>query len=136
MANLARKGARNPKVKAYATDSFQNDGSVAGIDRVLRSIFHYRDEIEEIVRTPAFMMADLEEFGYLEGDCDDIATLAAAMTKSLDIPTRLTAMQSEPDGEFDHVFSEARIGIHWIPIDPTVAEGTVYQMYSIMTEMV
>src|SRR6266478_6317627 len=78
MANLARRGARNPKVKAYAETcetcsvtqsqasptTIADHRAIAGsgtfetvhcLDSALRSVFHYRDEIEEIVRTPAFM---------------------------------------------------------------------------------
>jgi len=132
MANLARAGARNPKVRAYA----KTIPSPYQIDETLRSVFRYRDEEEEIVRTPEFMFHDLESLGYLEGDCDDIATFTASLTKAMNVPTRLTGIQSTPSNEYDHVFSEYMTDKNWVPIDLTVEPGTVYKVYGIMTEAV
>jgi transglutaminase-like putative cysteine protease len=73
--------------------------------------------------------------GYCEGDCDDIATLCCSMLKALNIPARLTAIQSEPTGEFDHVFAEAG-GTTWTPVDPTVNPGTTYRCFGILSEPV
>jgi hypothetical protein len=131
MANLAREGAQNPKVKAYAA-SIQTPYA---IDGVLRPLYLYRDEEEEIVRTPEFMVRDLETLGYVEGDCDDIATFTASLTKAMNYPTRLTGIQTSTE-EYDHVFSEARIGQFWLPIDLTVPPGTEYRVYGLMTEWV
>jgi transglutaminase-like putative cysteine protease len=132
MANLAREGARNPKVKAYAK-TIQNPESVASY---LRQVYQYRDEDEEIVRTPEFMLNDLQTFGYVEGDCDDIATFTSSLTKAMNYPTRLTGIMTNSTDEYDHVFSEVRIGSNWLPIDLTVPEGTVYHIYGYMTEPV
>ena len=132
MANLARAGARNPKVKAYA-ETIQNPGNV---DSYIRPVYVYRDENEEIVRTPEFMFHDLSTQGFLEGDCDDIATFTAALTKAMNVPTRLTGIMSHDAEEYDHVFSEARIGEYWLPIDLTVPPGTTYRIYGHMSEMV
>lgn len=133
MANLARQGAQNPKVRDYA----QSIGTPYAIDGVLREVYRYRDEEEEIVRTPEFMFNDLETVGYLEGDCDDIATFSAALTKAMGMPTRLTGIQSvQGDGTYDHVFSEFLSGSSWFPIDLTVVPGTVYDVQGYMSEVV
>jgi transglutaminase-like putative cysteine protease len=133
MANLARQGAQNPKIRDYAE-------SIPGpyaIDSVIRSLYRYRDENEEIVRTPAFMLNDLETLGYFEGDCDDIATFTATITKAMNLPTRLTGIQSEAGhGEYDHVFSEFLVGSSWFPIDLTVDPGTSYSVLGYMSEAV
>jgi transglutaminase-like putative cysteine protease len=132
MANLARMGSVNPKVKAYA----ENIQSPYAIDRVLREVYQYRDEAEEIIRTPQFMLNDLETIGYLEGDCDDIATFTASLTKAMNIPTRLTGVMANSVEEYDHVFSEFAINGQWFPIDLTVPEGTVYQIWGYRSETV
>jgi hypothetical protein len=83
------------------------------------------------------MLQDLEERGYLEGDCDDIATFIASLTRSMQYPTQLTAIQSEQPGEYDHVFSEVRIGSAWYPIDLTVMGGVDrYRTFGVMSEPV
>lgn len=106
------------------------------MDTILRQTFSYRDEEEEIIRTPEFMVNDLETLGYLEGDCDDIATFTASLTKAMNVPTRLTGIMTQSTEEYDHVFSEARIGQFWMPIDLTVPLGTEYQVYGYMSEIV
>jgi transglutaminase-like putative cysteine protease len=132
MANLARAGAQNPKISQYA----QSIQTPYAVDSVLRDVYRYRDEEEEIVRTPEFMLHDLETEGFLEGDCDDIATFTAALTKAMNYPTRLTGIMTNSTAEYDHVFSEVRIGDFWLPIDLTVPPGTTYQVYGYMTELV
>lgn len=82
------------------------------------------------------MLNDLETMGYCEGDCDDVATLGGAMFRAAGLPSRLTAIRSANPMEFDHVFSEARIGEFWIPCDPTVEYGTTYNHYGLISEYV
>ena len=102
----------------------------------LRKIFRYRDEKEEIVRTPGFMVQDYESLGYIEGDCDDIAVLVAALLRSLGKKVRLTAIQSQSPDEYDHVFTEVQTNEGWLPIDITVSEGTTYSTFAYMSELV
>jgi transglutaminase-like putative cysteine protease len=52
------------------------------------------------------------------GDCDDQATLVAALMESIGIPTRFAAVGFEP-GQFSHVYAEALIGRDWLPMDTT-----------------
>jgi transglutaminase-like putative cysteine protease len=106
------------------------------IDGFLRSVFRYRSENDEIVRTPDFMLNDLETLGYLEGDCDDIATLSASMLKTAGYPARLTAIKSTGPEEYDHVFAEAQVMGGWVPMDITEPRGTVYQVYGYVSELI
>lgn len=132
MASLAREGATNPSIRDYAR-SLQSPYSV---DSLLRPSYIYRDEDEEIIRTPDYMLNDLATLGYLEGDCDDIATFTAAITKAMGHPTRLTGIMSKSSEEYDHVFSEFAIGAHWNIIDLTVPPGTTYEAFGYMSEPV
>lgn len=52
------------------------------------------------------------------GDCDDKATLLAAMLESIGHPTRFVAIGFEP-GIFSHVYVESKIGAGWIPLETT-----------------
>jgi transglutaminase-like putative cysteine protease len=100
----------------------------------MRQNYHYRDEDQEVVRSPEFMLNDYDTLGYCEGDCDDIATLCASFSKAVGNPTRLTAVQTGGPGEFDHVFCEYQLGGNWIPVDPTVQHGTVYSIFGLTSE--
>ncbi len=138
MANLARLPSL--KVNAYATGLLSSGlGFPDALDDALRANFRYRSEEKEIVRTPEFMLNDLEQQGYAEGDCDDIATLACALCRASGIPSRLTAIASthdNPNREFDHVFCECLSDSGYVPVDPTVARGTVYTIFSAYHEQV
>lgn len=132
MGNLSRQGSQNDRLRTLAFDC----GDVGGVDGWLRSHFVYRPEENEVLRSPEFMLNDFDNLGYCEGDCDDVATLCSSMLKALDIPTRLTAIQTAQDEEYAHVFSEARIGTNWLPIDPTVVADTTYRVFGMLHEPV
>lgn len=52
------------------------------------------------------------------GDCDDHATLVAALLASIGVLTKFVAVGFEP-GVFVHVFPEALIGRRWVALDTT-----------------
>lgn len=143
MANLAR--LPNSKVSNYAANLLGGDSpsdSVGFCDRLdtwLRSTFRYRSEEKEIVRTPGFMLNDLDTLGYSEGDCDDVATLACGLAYAVGISSRLASIASvygNPGRELDHVFAEIQTPNGWCIIDPTVDKGTIYNVYSVYYEPV
>jgi transglutaminase-like putative cysteine protease len=57
------------------------------------------------------------EFG--QGDCDDQATLIAALLESIGHPTRFVAMGFSPS-HYSHVFTETKIGDSWVSLETTV----------------
>jgi hypothetical protein len=54
------------------------------------------------------------------GDCDDHATLVAAMAMSIGIPTRFVVIGPDPEN-FGHVYTELKIDGSWLPADTTRA---------------
>ena len=52
------------------------------------------------------------------GDCDDKATLLAALLEAIGHPSRFVAVWFEP-GSLTHVYVEAKIGQDWIPLETT-----------------
>lgn len=123
MAQLARRGASSPEIRAYMMLGYMG---LAGIDEWVRQNFRYRGELEEVVRTPEFMIGELSHKGYFEGDCDDIATLYSSLLLSWGFPCRLVAIRYDASPEFKHVFVEAFDGGEWTALDPTVPVGTPY----------
>lgn len=134
MAELARSAANNPAFRSFAL-SFQ---TLREVDTWVRARFRYRDEREEILRTPEFMLNDLESrLGYLEGDCDDISTFYAAIFKALSVPTRFVAIRYTPShSNFEHVFTQAYDMAVWRTFDATVPPGTdIRALESTMVEV-
>lgn len=139
MAVLVRQGRNDPGVTSLVS-SLQSGGGgpgfVLAVDGFLRRVFIYREEENEVLRDVPFMINDLNTLGYMEGDCDDMAIMGCALLSNAGLLCRMTAIQSQNDFEYDHVFSEVRIGTHWIPVDPTVPVGTTYETFGFMSEPV
>jgi transglutaminase-like putative cysteine protease len=132
MARLARKAASNPAFLAVA----RNLGTMSAVDSFIRQNYAYRDESEEIVRSPEFMLADMgriDDHGRavgLEGDCDDISTLYAAFADSLGYRARFVAIRyNASNPNFEHVYAQYYDGGQWITLDGTVVPGR--QLHSI-----
>jgi transglutaminase-like putative cysteine protease len=121
MAELARAAAHDPGFIGFVEAHFL-DAPLDAVDSYYRAFYRYRDEQEETVRTPQFMVADLARIGHLEGDCDDIATLYAATFAVLGYPARFVAIRYRSD-VFEHVFVEANVNGTWRRFDATVRQG-------------
>ena len=138
MARLAKEAASDREFLRLA----RSLGTIAAVDSFVRDRYAYRDETEEIVRTPQFMLADMGRIEdgrivRLEGDCDDVATLYAAFTTALGYRTRFVAIIYTPLAQnFEHVFTEAYDGRDWIILDATLSPGTRMQWIESMTEAV
>lgn len=60
----------------------------------------------ELVRSPALMLHELTRTGCVEGDCDDLAVLAAALGVAAGFPTRFRVVGFTEDGPYGHVWTE------------------------------
>ncbi len=129
MRNLANRGASSLIVQAYA-QPFVLDAFLAGLDEWVRSHFVYRGENQEVIRTPEFMLTQLERDGFFDGDCDDVSTLYASLLKALHYSCRFVAIRPDDSPDFKHVYIEVwmgkDLGYGWAALDPTVERGTVY----------
>ena len=124
MAALAREASRNEYFRQHVGAAIVPNTSIGVLDSWIRQHFRYRDEIEEIVREPAAMLEDLQLLGYVEGDCDDVATFTAAVLRAYGYPAKLVAIRyNAADPEFRHVFVES----DGVRLDATVPEGTQHQ---------
>ena len=81
--------------------------------------FEYDPEGLELVREPLYMLQRISAQGYAEGDCDDVATLAAAIGMVSLLPARFRLLFFDETCDFGHVFTELWIGTEWAPIDTT-----------------
>lgn len=129
MRTVAAQGAQSKAVRNYAAkiaDGKTEAETLDNLDSSVRSVYRFRSEIEEIIRTPEFMLQDLSERGYLEGDCDDVSTFCASVLKALGFVVRFVAIRTDPSVlDFTHVFCEAQTsGKEWIRFDETVPNNT------------
>lgn len=80
----------------------------------------------DVIRTPALLLKQLERQGFMQGDCDDIATLAATLGHAVGVPARFVTLGFfGPTAPFRHVFTE--LGDEsgkWHELDVTENEQT------------
>lgn len=92
-------------------------------DRVRRLHQFVRDRIMyvpdpkgvEMVQTPKRTLA------IATGDCDDKATLLAALLSSINIPAKFKAVGFK-GGPYSHVLVQARLGKNWVDLE-TILDG-------------
>lgn len=73
----------------------------------------------ELVREPRVMLQELGALGYMAGDCDDAAVMAAALGMAGGLRARFKVLGFVPGGEFSHVYTELRDGGQWVEQDVT-----------------
>lgn len=90
-------------------------GEIAALQRWVRDGVRYvRDpKGAEMVQTPPRTLT------ILTGDCDDKATLLAALLGSIGFATRFLAIGFD-GGAYSHVLPEVRLGTRWIPLETIV----------------
>lgn len=76
----------------------------------------------ELVRSPVFMLREIEAHGQTQGDCDDVATLGAAMGLAVDLPARFVVLSFKPHAPFSHVFTELATPAGWLELDTTAPD--------------
>lgn len=89
-------------------------GEVKALHRYVRDHIRYLRDIHgvETVQSPVKTL----EYGY--GDCDDKATLLAALLESTGHPSRFVAVGKAPN-KFSHVYVETLVGQKWFPLETT-----------------
>lgn len=120
MRRLVRHYKKSPEIrnKAESIIAFASEknwaGEVESLFSWVQSNIRYTLDTNGIERlqTPEALLASGQ------GDCDDKATLLAAMLEAVGHPSRFVAVGFQR-GELSHVFVEARIGEEWVALDAT-----------------
>lgn len=78
----------------------------------------------ELVHAPRKLLDDIEARYWTVGDCDDVATLAAALGAVVGLPSRFVLLAfGAPDAPFAHVFTELWAAVPgggtWVELDTT-----------------
>jgi transglutaminase-like putative cysteine protease len=127
MRAVAWEAATRPRVLTVATRLVREvDGrNVAGLARRVRQWMRHRVRFlpdpavpgTELIRTPDYLLEEIDRFGFARGDCDDAATLAAALLLSAGVTGRFVAVGW--GGEFAHVYAEAATPAGFLELDVT-----------------
>lgn len=114
MRLLALRDRNHPAVQQAASQL----GSPWAIDRFFRSVWRIVPDPDyvEYISSPVRQLCLYGERGFLAGDCDDAATLAAGLLSAGGWPCVLVAIRLHGDREFSHVFART----FEVDIDPIV----------------
>lgn len=129
MERMASAGATNPSVVLFAQELVRNGpeyGKMADLEAILagvrRCMRYTPDPVGvETVKAPWFTVAEIQAKGRAVMDCDDASVLAAALIRSVGIPTRFRVIKDDPQ-EFTHVYLEALMDNGWVRVDPIARE--------------
>lgn len=128
MAAAARAAATQPSVVRLATDLVRHvipENRVTHWQRVrawLMEHTHYLTDPEgvpgtEVVRAPAYLLAEVRQFGAARGDCDDVATLGAALGLALGMRVRFVVVAFAGQPYYSHVYAELETPQGWGDLD-------------------
>lgn len=106
MKNLAETGAQVPEIRDLAS---QLGNDVNSIENFLYQVWYVFPDPEnmEYVRTPELQLRILSESNAFVGDCDDAATMAAALVLAAGGCGCLFAIRQPWRYEFSHVWFRA-----------------------------
>ncbi len=107
-------------------------GEIAAIQRWVRQNIRYtRDPITtETLKLPYALLEARH------GDCDDQATLVAALAMSIGFPARFIAIGLEAPGSFEHVYAEVQLGTIWVSVETTEAVDIGWQPENVRARIV
>lgn len=80
-------------------------------------VFRHDPTGVELLKAPAYQLAAIRARGTVTGDCDDIATLGAALGLAAGFPARFVVLRFDPGGPFEHVYTELRGPSGWVELD-------------------
>ena len=72
----------------------------------------------ENVRHPDQLVTEIEEYGNTSGDCDDVATLGAALIRQCGLRPALIVVSVKPSGAYHHVTAAAQLPGGLSVVDP------------------
>lgn len=123
MEAIARKGARSPLLQGLARRIVGSGTPVDGPARLrawIGSRVGYRDDPPgvEMLTAPEILTARALAGEPSGGDCDDVATLAAALGLAGGYPARFVVASFGP-WPYEHVWTELHDGRRWVELDTT-----------------
>jgi len=138
MRQLARQGSVDPLVRSAAASIIRTAGPRDPASQIRRVRLFLKERVQyvadpvdvELVNRPRAMLQQVKAKGRAFGDCDDVATLAAALGLAIGLPARFVAVGFDGlAGPFGHVYTELTgPGLkQWMRLDTTRPEVNARQ---------
>lgn len=97
------------------------------IRRWLAERFRFiRDPLrKEVLRRPPDMVDEVERLGFVQGDCDEAATLGWALGESIGLRARFVVAGLNGDPAFRHTYAELDTRAGWVDLDTTAPKAAI-----------
>lgn len=91
---------------------------------IVRSTVIFSDDApgREELKTPAYLLHEIERQGYATGDCDDMAIFLGSLLVGLRVPFSLVLISRNQEGVYDHIYIIAETERGRLALDPSVPE--------------
>ena len=130
MARLARAARFESAIRGTASRLIEHCEIGGYVQQVRECFLFVRDAIRymndttgaEVVHDPVELLASRA------GDCDDKATLLAALLESIGHPCRFVAVGYDPANGYEHVYLETRVGNDWLACETTPINGRIQDL--------
>ncbi len=122
MAQLTRRYRKTMPVRELALSIVRSVGghkNFRGQVAALQSWVKQNIQFVRDVRGVETIQSPEKTLEFSQGDCDDQSLLLASLLESVGIPARFVAVIVNPFGPFVHVYTEARLGRVWFPLETT-----------------
>lgn len=128
MRDAVLDAVTHPLVRWYAGDCARKarPGDIAGQIAAIRQFLTHHVQFVpdpltvEWLTPPAALLQTITDRFYTMADCDDVATLGAALGGAIGIPSRFQVLGFvHPDGPMGHVYTELFDGAQWVELDIT-----------------
>ena len=137
MKSLVRKYKAFLPLRTLAVQIVQNvqgkdwRGEIVAVQNWVQNNIRYVKDITDVetLHSPDIML------NVRAGDCDDQATLVAALLEAIGHPTGFVAMGFSP-GEYDHVYAITRLGNSWLSVETTEPVGIGWRPPGVVSTMV
>lgn len=73
----------------------------------------------ELLKSPVYMLREIDADGRATGDCDDVAILGAALGLAAGLPARFVLLAFRPGAPYEHVYTELLTDEGWLELDTT-----------------
>jgi transglutaminase-like putative cysteine protease len=134
MVAMAQQASVTPAIRDAASyivagvDGKDFDGQVRAVQQwVMHNIRYLRDHVSaETLIDPVLLLQTKA------GDCDDHSMLVAALLMSIGFVCRFQAIGSTDPNNFEHVYTEVKLGRSWVSVETTENVDLGWQPFAVV----
>lgn len=122
LRRMLNDGIASPEVRTAAINAMQEDNEITSIFNWAKANFRYVADPygKERFCSPAKLLEQLQEQGFMAEDCDSAALLMASLAGSIGYEVRLGLIDCDFDNELDHAIASVRVSDGWLDLDLTL----------------